>query len=177
MRKNMYNNDILMINKEEISFLQILGTQDYDLKQICRDFYKMVFKDSINSNLVGVNVNKLDAISKDILDGLKQAKGNVCEEIFLETIKDACLDALMKNEVELALEIADILEEEYKDNPIVCKKETLLENRNEILVNYLLAYQDTNHDITKDKNILYYENGEVYKEYNVESVKTKSLKS
>ena len=177
MRKNMYNNDILMINSVEIVFLQLLGTQDSDLKQICRDFNKMVFKDSAANNSVGINVNKLDAISKDIIEGLKIAEGNVNDDIFLDTVKEACLDALMRNQVELALELADILEEEYKGNPIVCKKEKLLENRNEVLVNYLLAYQDTDYDIEKDKEILYYENGEVYKDYNVEKAKTKSLKS
>ena len=108
MRKNMYNNDILMINKEEIVFLEFVGTEDHDLKQICRDFLKIIPNEKskiigVDSNSFGVNENKLDAMANDIVEGLKRLEGNVGENIFLDTVKEACLDALIRNEVELAL--------------------------------------------------------------------------
>ena len=183
MRKNMFNKEIIMINSGELVYLY-KHTDNKNLRNVYKSFYKNLFKDKyvfVNNvgylnNSIGFNTNKLDDITKIVIEGLKGID-NPHDYIYLDDLKAAIFYTICFQNFDLCVQLNDILEDEFlKKGVFSIKKDKLLKKHDKKVINYLLTYKDTEGNIDYDKNILYYEEGKVYPNYNVKKGKVKKLK-
>lgn len=177
MRKNIFDDNIIMINTSEIIFLKE-HTNDSNLKKFYSSFIHNLLNNADSKRkkgenkytTFGIDIYKTDVYSKRIIDDLNMRSfDNPCEYIYFDDLVNAYFDFAYETEINNKLK--SIWENNFNGLKFALRKVDLLKTNDEGIIDFLLAYQDTNKNIDKDKKILLYENCNLVSEYNVDNKK------
>ena len=179
MRKNIYDNNVVMINTNELILLEKYEESEA-IKVFYNYFYNKVLKckNGIikrgNKKYIsfGININDINPYSKKIITELsKNDFDNPHDYIYVDYLMKACIDYI--DDSYIAKRLKRILMNNFKDNQFALLKEDLLKDNDKYIINFLLAYQDTNMNIEKDNKIILYRDNTLH---GIENTKVKQKK-